>query len=309
MRTQPKAHPMLLLTAAVIASDASKEYVRCGSVAYWAIALSLVPITGAVSAVAARWLTRKYNTKVAAGRSLRKGEVRRACRPVAQVLMQRKVCQPLRLWLHAAADIVYTLLQVAWTPRNTVVYPALCSLAGLVAGMFGVGGGIVKVGYWPAACSLVDMRAPVWSSAHLHVTRCAVCFLCGMPTCRLEVIDRRTQGPLMLEMGVLPDVAAATSATMIMCETRTAVSPLCLLYLFDGAGQYLVGWLQSLSLFTAPLTSTPKTAWPLMCSVLAQVHLSISVSRLHRLWHRQVRAAHHFLTHASERPCHGRCAS
>ena len=36
-------------------------------------------------------------------------------------------------------------LQVAWTRRNTVVYPAVCSLAGLVAGMFGVGGGIVKV--------------------------------------------------------------------------------------------------------------------------------------------------------------------
>ena len=34
--------------------------------------------------------------------------------------------------------------EVEWTPRNTVVYPAVCTLAGLVAGMFGVGGGIVK---------------------------------------------------------------------------------------------------------------------------------------------------------------------
>lgn len=36
-------------------------------------------------------------------------------------------------------------MQVTWTPRTTVLYPAICSLAGLVAGMFGVGGGIVKV--------------------------------------------------------------------------------------------------------------------------------------------------------------------
>ena len=38
--------------------------------------------------------------------------------------------------------------QVAWTPRHVVIYPAICSLAGLVAGMFGVGGGIVKVTLW-----------------------------------------------------------------------------------------------------------------------------------------------------------------
>lgn len=35
--------------------------------------------------------------------------------------------------------------EVEWTPARTVVYPALCSIAGLVAGMFGVGGGIVKM--------------------------------------------------------------------------------------------------------------------------------------------------------------------
>ena len=36
---------------------------------------------------------------------------------------------------------------IQWTKRNSVVYPAVSSLAGLVAGMFGVGGGIVKVSY------------------------------------------------------------------------------------------------------------------------------------------------------------------
>ena len=56
---------------------------------------------------------------------------------------------------------------IVWTARTTLTYPALCSIAGIIAGMFGVGGGIVK-------------------------------------------------GPLMLALGVLPDVAAATSATMIL---------------------------------------------------------------------------------------------
>jgi hypothetical protein len=59
----------------VIASDTAKAYVDCGGAAYWAIALALVPVTAAVSACAAVWLTRKHNLKAAAGRSLRKGEV------------------------------------------------------------------------------------------------------------------------------------------------------------------------------------------------------------------------------------------
>eukprot|EP00208_Stichococcus_sp_RCC1054_P001671 CAMPEP_0206145512 /NCGR_PEP_ID=MMETSP1473-20131121/27613_1 /ASSEMBLY_ACC=CAM_ASM_001109 /TAXON_ID=1461547 /ORGANISM="Stichococcus sp, Strain RCC1054" /LENGTH=522 /DNA_ID=CAMNT_0053541757 /DNA_START=144 /DNA_END=1709 /DNA_ORIENTATION=- len=127
---------LVLLTAAVIASDTTKAYVQCGSMSYWGIVLALVPLTAVVSAGAAVWLTRKYTAKTRAGQHLIKGEV-------------------------------------AWTKRNTVVYPAVCSLAGLVAGMFGVGGGIVK-------------------------------------------------GPLMLEMGVLPDVAAATSATMILFTAASA---------------------------------------------------------------------------------------
>jgi uncharacterized membrane protein YfcA len=56
---------------------------------------------------------------------------------------------------------------IVWTPDTTLYCPLYCSLAGVVAGMFGVGGGIVK-------------------------------------------------GPLMLHLGVLPEVAAATSATMIL---------------------------------------------------------------------------------------------
>jgi uncharacterized membrane protein YfcA len=33
---------------------------------------------------------------------------------------------------------------VEWNSVTTLTYPAVCSIAGLIAGMFGVGGGIVK---------------------------------------------------------------------------------------------------------------------------------------------------------------------
>lgn len=57
-----------------------------------------------------------------------------------------------------------------WNSETTLKFPLICTFAGLFAGMFGVGGGIIK-------------------------------------------------GPLMLEMGVLPPVAAATAAAMILFTT------------------------------------------------------------------------------------------
>jgi uncharacterized membrane protein YfcA len=67
---------------------------------------------------------------------------------------------------------------IVWTYRTTLTFPAMCSFAGLIAGMFGVGGGIIK-------------------------------------------------GPLMLHLGVLPDVAAATSATMILFTSCAHLFTLC----------------------------------------------------------------------------------
>ncbi|CAD7963732.1 unnamed protein product [Amoebophrya sp. A120] len=62
---------------------------------------------------------------------------------------------------------------IKWDERNTVLYPAVCTASGLMAGMFGIGGGIVK-------------------------------------------------GPLMLALGVEPNVASATAATMIFFTASTA---------------------------------------------------------------------------------------
>jgi len=62
---------------------------------------------------------------------------------------------------------------IRWDSTTTIKYPLLCTLAGVFAGLFGVGGGIVK-------------------------------------------------GPLMLEMGVNPQVAAATAAAMILFTSSAA---------------------------------------------------------------------------------------
>ena len=62
---------------------------------------------------------------------------------------------------------------VQWTQSTSILYPLACAIAGLCAGLFGIGGGIVK-------------------------------------------------GPLMLEMGMLPQVASATSAFMILFTSASA---------------------------------------------------------------------------------------
>uniref|UniRef100_A0A7S4NB03 Uncharacterized protein n=1 Tax=Odontella aurita TaxID=265563 RepID=A0A7S4NB03_9STRA len=64
---------------------------------------------------------------------------------------------------------------IRWDGRATCIYPAASILAGFFAGMFGIGGGIIK-------------------------------------------------GPLMLAMGVLPAVASATAACMILFTSLTATA-------------------------------------------------------------------------------------
>ena len=95
--------------AGVILSDTGKAYLACGSWQYWLVVLSIVPPVLAVTAAVRVFLVRR-NKALQADPSYRgyDGEVQ-------------------------------------WTGTTTIVYPAVCSLAGFIAGMFGVGGGIVKV--------------------------------------------------------------------------------------------------------------------------------------------------------------------
>jgi uncharacterized membrane protein YfcA len=110
--------------------------IACGSLGFWVLSLITLPWIFFISWIVRKDLIEMYYTKEACG------------------------------WKYLEGDI-------KWDEKATVKYPLLCSFAGLCAGMFGVGGGIVK-------------------------------------------------GPLMLEMGVHPQVASATSACMILYTTSTA---------------------------------------------------------------------------------------
>jgi len=112
--------------------------ITCGSISWWAISLAVLPFVILISIFARRHLVRTY-------------------------------------YLKRRLDWEYLDTDVQWSERNTIVYPLTCSIAGLCAGLFGIGGGIVK-------------------------------------------------GPLMLEMGVLPQVASATSATMILFTSFAATA-------------------------------------------------------------------------------------
>uniref|UniRef100_A0A7S1AV26 Uncharacterized protein n=1 Tax=Noctiluca scintillans TaxID=2966 RepID=A0A7S1AV26_NOCSC len=110
--------------------------VSCGGAGFWWLYFSCLPWVLGFAVYFRSMLVADYESKVQTGYSFTEGEIK-------------------------------------WTPRNTVVYPLICALAGLCAGLFGVGGGIVK-------------------------------------------------GPLMLEMGVVPAVASATSAAMILFTSAAA---------------------------------------------------------------------------------------
>ncbi len=102
--------------AGVAASDIVRAGLSCPSREYWLAAASMAPITLAVLAGVRHQLLSKQEDQ--------------------QQLSQGGAAAP------AEGDVV-------WTNRTTIVYPAICTGVGVVAGMFGVGGGIIKVGgHW-----------------------------------------------------------------------------------------------------------------------------------------------------------------
>jgi hypothetical protein len=78
----------------------------------------------------------------------------------SEILARRKACGPI-------------VSEIGWDESNTTIYPIFAIVAGLVAGMFGIGGGIIV-------------------------------------------------GPLMLAIGVHPQVASATSACMVLFTSATS---------------------------------------------------------------------------------------
>lgn len=81
--------------------------IECGSMAFW-LANGLIVVAAAVVTLMARnWLIFRYELKERIGYEYVEGDVR-------------------------------------WNSRATSVYPSICCLAGVAAGMFGIGGGIIK---------------------------------------------------------------------------------------------------------------------------------------------------------------------
>lgn len=131
---------------------------ECGSPGFWALYFGSLPWVLAFAA-AFRWLlVREFERKVRRGHIFVAGDVQ-------------------------------------WDSRNTIKYPIYCTAAGLLAGLFGVGGGIVK-------------------------------------------------GPLMLEMGIIPSVASASAAAMILFTSAAASTSFVvfgLLHVSYGAMFFLLG--------------------------------------------------------------------
>jgi len=132
--------------------------VVCGSDSFWVLSLSNIPWVIFFGWLFRRMLIAEYEEKVETGIDFAEGEIK-------------------------------------WDAKSTIVYPLICTIAGLFAGLFGVGGGIVK-------------------------------------------------GPLMLEMGVNPSVAAATAATMIFFTTSAACVSFAIFGLLEvqyGAAGFFMG--------------------------------------------------------------------
>ena len=68
---------------------------------------------------------------------------------------------------------------IKWTPKNTLQYPAICVICGIMAGLMGIGGGMVV-------------------------------------------------GPLLIELGVVPQVVAATSAYTVLITASSATVQFCI---------------------------------------------------------------------------------
>ncbi|KAG1710840.1 hypothetical protein DVH05_013564 [Phytophthora capsici] len=122
----------------VVAASIGDASVDCGGVAYWVILLIEIPWVAVFVVLTSHYLHKVY---------LRK----------------------------AAVNYQYVEGDIQWTKKTVVYFPVGCAIAGIVAGMFGVGGGIIT-------------------------------------------------GPIMIELGIVPEVASSTTALMILYSSAAATA-------------------------------------------------------------------------------------
>lgn len=143
---------LFFLSAWVVISDTSKVATVCGSPLYWLIVLSIVPPCGLATLLVRQWLLAKTAVKEGAAAAAAV-----AAQPYsaglagcgAMGVVQHELPEyeaaspPPRAAAAAAAAAQCGKATpsggIHWTPRNSLLYPLLCSAAGIVAGLFGVG--------------------------------------------------------------------------------------------------------------------------------------------------------------------------
>ncbi|RLN02231.1 hypothetical protein BBJ28_00000230 [Nothophytophthora sp. Chile5] len=122
----------------VLAASVGDAVVSCGGAAYWVILLVEIPWVAVFVVLSSPFLYKIYKRK-------------------------------------AAVNYPYVEGDIRWTKKTVVYFPLGCAVAGIVAGMFGVGGGIIT-------------------------------------------------GPIMIELGIVPEVASSTTALMILYSSAAATA-------------------------------------------------------------------------------------
>ncbi|KAF6250805.1 hypothetical protein COO60DRAFT_1679559 [Scenedesmus sp. NREL 46B-D3] len=221
---------LLFLSCWVVVSDTSKAALVCGSLQYWLVVLSVAPPAAGVVLLVRKWLLVKTAVKEAAAAAAAADAAVAAAAaypspysvPPAreQQCPQYEAVSPPPLHASAAAGGSQggaaagisnssgggAYGGIHWTARNSLLYPLLCSTAGIVAGLFGV------VSAAGVAAARRFMRVSAADLGCLLQLWLLLSLLGG----------GIVKGPLMLELGVSPEVAAATSATMIMFTAGSA---------------------------------------------------------------------------------------
>ncbi|CAI5740208.1 unnamed protein product [Hyaloperonospora brassicae] len=134
----PKHGVLMVCYLGILGAGLAGAPLTCNSVAYWVMLFVEIPWIAAFGVCTGIYLFRQHGHKVAVH------------------------------YVFAAGDI-------HWTAKNVICFPLACAGAGVVAGLFGVGGGIVT-------------------------------------------------GPLMIEMGIVPEVASATTALMVLYSSAAATA-------------------------------------------------------------------------------------
>lgn len=212
---------------------------------YWTSVISVVPPSLAVMLLTRNHLLRRGTTSAAAAAAAGAGPEPHALRR-----------------FHSFTGGV-SGVNIKYTPKNTILYPAICTIAGIVAGLFGLGefgrgrgrvgsgvGGWVGVGGggqggasssrslcrrishdfrgYPLVCAsfhiVLSNRAfkmclqIVFSYCDINASPCLPMF---SPPPFPHSGGGVVKAPLMLELGVLPEVATATSTTMWVNSPHT----------------------------------------------------------------------------------------